>query len=221
MRPIQTIETEGDGIESFFLWIQRNTRLLGIGVALIVVAALGFWFYLRSAEIKRLNAERGLNQAKQSMAAGNTALAQTDLDRVSSRYPGTPAGAQAAMILAQLHYDAGRFAEGVQALRAYETRAAARENLAAIWSLIADGHFGQDNAAEAAAAYRKAAEATPHAGASSLYLAKAARAFMAAGNDGEAQALWESLLKDPDAIAVHNEATMRLGELTAKPAGQS
>src|SRR5438270_3846387 len=77
MTPQQTIETEETRTQSFAEWIQANTRAVGIGAAVVLVAAAGYWFYLRSAEIKRANAERGLNQAKQSLAAGNAGLAQS------------------------------------------------------------------------------------------------------------------------------------------------
>ena len=219
MTPVQTIETEG-GLQSFADWVQKNSRLVGIGAALVVVGALGFWFYMRSGEIKRQNAERGLTQAKQSLAAGNPALAQTDLERVASRYRGTAAGAQSAMMLAQLHYDAGRFAEGVQVLSPYQTERAAGANLAAIWSLTADGHMGQNNADGAATAYQRAAEATNLPGESALYESKSARALMVAGRLDEARAVWQRLLDDPRAVNVHNEAEIRLGELTARTAGQ-
>ena len=219
MTPVQTIETEG-GLQSFAEWIQKNSRLVGIGAAIIVVGALGFWFYLRSAEIKRQNAERGLTQAKQSLMAGNPALAQTDLERVATRYRGTSAGAQSALMLAQLHYDQGRFAEGIQVLEPYQTERAAGPNLGAIWSLTADGRMGQGDPAGASAAYQRAAEATAMPGERALYRAKAARALMAAGNLDEARSAWQRLLDDPEAVGVHNEAAIRLGELTAKTAGQ-
>src|SRR5688500_4139225 len=117
MSPQQTIETEG---WSFIDWLQANTRVVTIGAAILLVGGVGYWFYVRSGEIKRLNAERGLSQAKQSLTAGNNALAATDLQRVASRYKGTPAGAQAAMLLAQLHYDQGKYADGLKALESYQ-----------------------------------------------------------------------------------------------------
>jgi hypothetical protein len=44
---------------------------------------------------------------------------------------------------------------------------------------------------------------------------------MAAGKDADARAIWSKLANDPDAVAVKNEAEIRLGELSAKPAGRS
>jgi hypothetical protein len=44
---------------------------------------------------------------------------------------------------------------------------------------------------------------------------------MAAGKDADARALWEKLVDDPDALQVRSEAEVRLGELSARPAGKS
>jgi predicted negative regulator of RcsB-dependent stress response len=221
MTPQQTIETEPTRTQSFPEWIQANSRAVGIGAVVVLVAGAGYWFYLRSAEIKRLNAERGLSQAKQSLNAGNAGLAQTDLQRVASRYKGTPAGSQAAMLLAKLEYDQGKYAEGIKALEPYQTASAAGPNLAPVWALTADGQLALGQAAAAASSYQKAAEATSLPGERSMYWAKAARAFMTAGKDADARAIWERLSTDPDAVAVKNEAEIRLGELSAKSAGRS
>lgn len=212
----QTIEDEG---WSFFDWLQANNRALTIGGAVVVVALLGAWFYQRSGELKRVNAERTLNTAKQSLAAGNAPLAQTDLQRVATRYKGTPAGVQAAMILAQLQYDQGKFAEGLQTLEPFRDRSGT--NQAQVLALLGDGELASGKAAEAAETYKEAAEATSLTGESTVYRGKAARALMAAGKNAEALALWQELADDPKASVVHAEARIRIGELSAKPAGQS
>ena len=214
----QLIETEG---WSFFDWIQANTRALTIGAILVVAGGAGYWFYTRSVEIKRLNAERGLNQAKQSMAAGNAALAATDLQRVATRYKGTPAGAQAAMLLAQHNFDQDKFDEGLKVLQPYQAATAAGRNLASIWSLTGDGLLSQAKVDEAVAAFRKAADATTYPGEKAVYLSKAARSLQMAGKNAEAKELWERLKKDPEASLVHSEADIRLGELTSQTAGKS
>lgn len=218
MSPQQTIETEG---WSFFDWIQANTRVVTAGAVVVLLGGAGYWFYMRSGEIKRLNAERGLNQAKQSLAAGNPALAATDLQRVAARYKGTPAGAQSAMLLAQLNYDQGKYPDGLKALEPYQTPSAAGASLSVVWSLVGDGHHASGQPADAATAYQRAADATSLPGERSVHLAKSARALMAAGKTAEARTLWERLATDPDAILIRNEAEIRLGELTAEPAGKS
>ena len=210
----QTIEDEG---WSFFDWLQANNRVLTIGAGVVVVALLGAWFYQRSGELKRLNAERTLNTAKQSLAAGNAPLAQTDLERVATRYRGTPSGVQAGMILAQLQYDQGKFTEGLQTLEPFRNRGGGAQ--AHVLSLIGDGELASGKAAEAARTYQQAADATSMSGEAAVYRAKAARALMAAGQSAEALAVWQRLADDPEASLVHAEANIRIGELGAKPAG--
>ena len=207
--------------EALMAWAQANNRTLGILGALVAVAAASTWFFLRSAEIKRLNAERGLSQARQSMSAGNNALAVTDLQRVASRYVGTPGGVQAAMLLAQLNYDQAKHAEGLKALEPYESQSAAGPELADVWSLVGDGQIAIGRGADAVASYQKAVDATTMPGARAVLSAKLARALMATGKDIEARAIWEKLAADPDAAMVKSEAQIRLGELATKPAGKS
>jgi hypothetical protein len=216
--PQQTIEEEG---WSFFDWIQANQRAVIIGAAVVAAAAVGYWFYIRSAEIKRMNGERGLNQAKQSLAAGNAALAQTDLQRVATRYAGTSAGAQAAIMLAQLKYRQGQYAEGIKALEPYQSEGAAGPSLGAVLALIGDGQVGAGKLPEASAAYQKAVDATTLPAERAVYMAKNAKALASAGKDAEARAIWERIANDPDAIQFRNEAKIRLGELTAQPAGKT
>ena len=214
----QLIETEG---WSFFDWIQANTRAVTIGAILVVAGGAGYWFYTRSVEIKRVNAERGLNQAKQSLAAGNAALAATDLQRVATRYKGTPAGAQAAMLLAQHNFNQDKFDDGLKVLQPYQTASAAGASLGSIWSLTGDGLLSQAKVDEAVSAFRKAADATPYPGEKAVHLSKAARSLQMAGKNAEAKQLWERLKADPGASLVHSEADVRLGELASATANKS
>lgn len=210
-----------DGEFSWADWFQANSRTLSIVIGLVAVASVSGWFYVRSGQIKRLNAERALGQATQSLSAGNQALAATDLQKVAVRYVGTPAGTQAALLLAQMHFDRGAFADGQKALEPYRSARSAGASLADVWSLVADGQLGAGQAVEAAASYQKAADATEQPGYRAVLRAKAARALMSAGKDAEARAIWERLAADPDASVVKVEAELRLGELSARPAGKS
>lgn len=221
MTPQQTIETEPTKTLSFVDWFQANTRIVGIGAAIVAVGAVGYWFYLRSAEIKRQNADRGLNQAKQSISAGNAALAESDLQKVANRYKGTPAGTQAAMLLAQLNFDQGKADQGLKILGPYQSGSAAGQSLASVWALTGDGELMTAKPDDAAKSYQKAADATALPGEKAIYLSKAARALMLTGKNEDARKLWEKLATDPAALPVRNEAEVRLGELSVKPAGKS
>jgi predicted negative regulator of RcsB-dependent stress response len=207
--------------ESLADWYKANSRTVSIVAGLVAVAAVSTWFYLRSGEIKRLNAERGLNQAKQSLSAGNSALAMTDLQKVASRYQGTPGGAQAAMLLAQVNFDQAKHVEGLKVLEPYQNLGASGEALADVWTLVGDGQIALGKGQDAVASYQKAVDATALPGAKAVLKAKLARALMATGKDIEARAIWEKLIADPDAIAVRAEAQIRLGEMSTKPAGKS
>jgi predicted negative regulator of RcsB-dependent stress response len=207
--------------EALTAWFQANNRTLGIVAGLAAVAAVSTWYVMRDAEIKRVNAERGLSQARQSLSAGNAALAMTDLQRVASRYVGTPGGVQAAMLLAQVNYDQAKHAEGLQVLEPFKSKRAAGASLADVWTLVGDGQIAVGKGDDAVASYRQAVEATELAGAKAVLEAKLARAMMATGKEAEARVIWERLATDPDATIVRAEAQIRLGELATKPAGKS
>jgi predicted negative regulator of RcsB-dependent stress response len=213
-----TTPDTSEDTESLGEWFQRNGRAVSIASGVVAIAAISIWFYMRSAEIKRLNADRGLNQAKQSLAAGNSALAATDLQKVAERYVGTPGGTVSAMLLAQLRYDQAKLDDGLKVLEPYQNARAAGALLPDVWSLTGDGQISMGKAAEAAASYQKAADATKLDGAKAVIMAKAGRALMAAGKDQEARAIWEKLAADPAYEVVKSEAAIRLGELAAKPA---
>ena len=87
-----------------------------IGGVVIVLAAGGYWFMMRSRELAAASAERALMLARRSMEAGNLPLAQSDLQKVYSKYGSTAAGVQAAMLLAQIDYDQGKYQEAARLL---------------------------------------------------------------------------------------------------------
>ena len=197
-------------------WFQINSRYIGIGAAIVAVAAAGYWFYLRSQQIKTVNAERSLMQAEQSLQSGNTALATSDLQRVVTRYKGTGAGTEAAMLLAQTNYNAGKYQDGVKVLEQVSGKAGGGE--ASLQSLIGDGNSQMGRQADAAKAYERAAAAAEFDTERAYYRAKAARSYASAGNANDAKRIWSQLASDDKAQAVAAEARVRLAELTARPA---
>jgi predicted negative regulator of RcsB-dependent stress response len=200
-------------------WFQVNSRILAGAAAVIAVAAAGYWLYLRSQQIRAVNAERALNQAEQSLQSGNTALAASDLQRVISRYGGTSAGSEAAMLLAQTDYNAKKYQDGIKALEAVAPKAGLSE--AAVRSLIGDGYSEIGKSSEAAKAYEQAADATEFTNEKTYYRAKAARSYTAAGDLAQAKKLWTELAASDKPNAVSAEARVRLAELEAKPASKS
>jgi tetratricopeptide (TPR) repeat protein len=200
-------------------WLQVNSRVISGAAIVVAAAAAGYWFYVRSQQIKTINAERSLVQAEQSLQSGNTALATSDLQRVVSRYKGTGAGTEAAMLLAQTDYNAGKYQDGIKVLDDVSGKAGGSE--AALQSLIGDGYSQLSKFADAAKAYERAATAAEYATERAYYRAKAARSYTTAGNATDAKRLWSQLSTDEKAQSVAAEARVRLAELEAKRAGKS
>jgi predicted negative regulator of RcsB-dependent stress response len=218
-RPETVVQSAAaDRAQTFLDWTRINAKLLTTGAVIVAVVAVGYWFYLRSTQITAANAERALMTAKQSMTAGNMPLAQKDLQNVYAKYGSTGAGVQAAMLLAQIDYDSGKFQDGISVLEKAAGTSAASDIQSTIRSLEGDGYAQMRKLAEAGKAYEDAASATSFETEKAFQLAKAARAYGSAGNTAKAKEIWNRLLSDPNAQSMATEARVRLGELNAAPA---
>lgn len=209
-----------DSAQSIIDWFQINSRYLTIGAVMVVVAAAGYWFWMRSNELKTANAEKMLVNARQSLASGNAQLGQSDLAKVVSRYGNTRPGIEAAMLLATSDYDQKKYPDGIKVLEGVVDNRAASPTRASIYALIGDGYAQEKKLAEAAKSYEKAADATDYAAEKAYNDAKAARTYTQAGDSANARRVWGSLV-DSKSGGVASEAKIRLAELTAKPAGKS
>jgi predicted negative regulator of RcsB-dependent stress response len=207
-----------DRAQTFIDWTRLNARLLTIAAVIVVAAAAGYWFYLRSRQIQATNAERALLSAKQSMGAGNLPLAQTDLLKVINRYSSTPAGVEAALLIAQISYDQGKAQEGIDALKRASSSSSAAGMEPTLRSMIGDGYMQLGKPVDAAREYEAASGAARLDNERVLHKAKAARAYAVGGDTGKARQLWEALRDDPKAVSVAAESRVRLGELTAQVA---
>jgi len=208
-----------DRAQNFLAWAEMHSRLLtGIAVAIVVIAG-GFWFYTKSHEARSRNAAAALQQAELAVAAGNLALAQSNLETIVDRYGATRSGEQARLILAQVRFDRGQYVDGISVLEPL-TKAGDEGLRANAYDLIGAGYEQQQKLDEAAKAYRQAADVTPYQIDRDQYLASAARALTVGGKLDEAKELWTQLANDP-ASAVAAEARVRLGEIEARAARQS
>ena len=211
--------SDDDSLQNFLDWAQRYSKVI-TGIAIVLVLGLAAWmFYGRSQAIKNRRAEEALGRAAQSLGTGNIPLAQSDLDKLITRYQGTPAAAQAAFLLAQTYYDAGKPQEGIDRLMKVRNDV---DDLfePSVEALLADGYDLLGKPAEAAKHYQKAAEETEYAADKAMYLASAARALQLAGDKAAAVKIWSELATDPE-NPVAGEARVRLGELTAEPVKRS
>jgi predicted negative regulator of RcsB-dependent stress response len=201
-------------------WFRGNTRLVLGAAAIVVVVGGGYVLWGKNLELKARNAERQLLSAKMAMRSANPALAVTEFQRVVERYGGTPAGGEGAMMLAGLLYEQGKYGEGVAALEAAAGKVPG-PMVAALKSLIADGYLEMNRPADALRWYEDAAASARYGGEKAAIQARAARAATAAGQADRAKALWTSLRDNQENPSAAAEARVRLGELTAAPAGGS
>ena len=197
-------------------WLSLHAKKIAVAAVVLAVAVGGIYAYRQIAASTAQRAERAYFTAQ--AAQGSPEEQERALDGVIGAYRGTPAATQSAMLLAQLRYNRGAYAEGVAALARIDGEGGEFE--ASIDALIAAGLEGQGQFGEAAAKYREAAGEARFDIDRDGYLADAARAYRRAGNEAEAIQIWTDLAEDP-AGGLAAEARVRLGELTAKPAGQS
>ena len=204
--------------ESFLDWFRINSRVVVIGAVVVAAAVFGVWFYNRSAVLKAENADRKLLAAKQSLTSGNIPLAQSDLKKVADQYPGTSAGAEAGLLLAQVKLEQNDSQGAVAFLRELAGKNESGPYATPVKLLLGDAYVQAGKYAEAAAEYEKAGLLTQAPNERALILAKIGRAQTAAGNVAKAREAWEALANQQDNPGLAAEARLRLGELLAASA---
>jgi predicted negative regulator of RcsB-dependent stress response len=208
-----------DGI-SFLDTLRLRQREIGIGVAGLAIVVFGVWIWRGSVVQKEDRAERALNLAANSYYSGNKALAKTDLEKLVERYRGTSAGAQGAMLLAQVLYEDGQYDAGIKQLATAQGSGPSGVFKPSIEGLIGAGYADQKKYDEAAKHYLAAADQSPFPGDKDLYRADAARVLTQAGKKDDARKIWAEIATRLDSPAL-GEAKIRLGELTAVAAAKN
>jgi predicted negative regulator of RcsB-dependent stress response len=203
------------GDDSVTEWVILHKRAVSWAAIALALIILGIWYYERSRTLRGQRAETQYYQARQALAAGNPALAISDLQKVASRYSGTAGGTQAALTLAQAFYDQKKFKDGINVLKKAEGDASG-DFKPSLHVLQAAGYEELKDFLSAATEYKMAAQTTRFPADKADYQASAARNYMAAGKTAEARAIWAELAKDETGPAAA-EAKVRLGEVIAKP----
>ena len=194
-------------------WDRHRQHLAWVGLV-IIVALAAVWFYMRSQSLKQEHAETAFQQAIVSVQSGNIPLAESDLKKVVARYAGTNGGAEAAMSLAKIYYQQGKFQAGIDALKTAVSTKGDMQYEALV--LEGAGYEGMSKWADAARSYQQAADAARFQEGKAQAQAMAARAFQTGGDKASAAKIWEALIKDPKS-GFQAEGNVRLGELEAQP----
>jgi predicted negative regulator of RcsB-dependent stress response len=205
-----------DTTESMLEWARENSRALTIGLVVIAAIIVGTTLYRRSVVTRESRADQALMGARQSYQSGNIPLAQSDLQKMVVRYDGTPAADQGNMLLAQLLFDQGKYADGLKQL----DKVSGGDSKAAAEAMRGTGLELTGKPAEAVQHYLAAADKAPMPADKDAYRADAARVLGATGKTTEAIKIWSALAGD-DKSFYSAEARVRIGELSAKPAAKS
>lgn len=197
--------------ETLMETLVRFQRPLIIGAIVGAVLLGGGWMMKRSSEIRETRALDALASGEQAYASGNAALAQVEFEKVVGRYLGTAAGTQAALMSAQLYFEAGNVDSAMSRLEAALTKAP-KHLRSGVLAHLAAGHALAGRPAEAASAFERAAEAARFTQEKDELRMDAARQHLAAGNVDAARAIFTEISEREDS-ANAAEAKMHLGEL--------
>lgn len=204
-----------DATENFADWVREHSTQFVTGVA-VVVALVGFtWFWRKNGETRAAKADAEFFAAQGPLIQGNVPAAQQQLQAVAKRFDGTAGGTEAQLLLAQTYYDQGKYQDGLNVLK--NASGAPKSFTNSVRLLTAVGYEGLGKFADAAKAYEAAAADAASANEKSQIQADAARAYQAAGDNASALRIWTELSK-LESQGIADEARVRVGELTAKPA---
>lgn len=194
-------------------WMLYQKQII-IGAIVIAAAGGGFWLYQRSGQIKEEKGGSAFAAAEASFMGGNQALAMPELEKIVTRYKGTTAGAQAAMLIAQALMEQGKSDEAITQLQGALGSAPAGLK-SGIHALIGAALESANKPAEAAVAYGQAATAAQFEVDKDMQRMEQARNLVAANDMAGATKIYEEIARREDSPFA-GEARVRLGEVSAK-----
>lgn len=207
--PLETLESASAGE-----LLVRYQKPITIGVVALALVGGGLWLSNRSAQIKEARGGEALAQAEGAYATGGPAAAQAELQTVYTRYAGTAAGTQAALLSAQWYYEAGQADSGLTAVSAALGKAPSHQK-AGLLAMQAAGKSLKGDHAGAATDLEAAAAATNLVAEKDAFRMDAARAYVAAGDTASAERIYGEIAGREDSQYA-GEARLRLGEIKAK-----
>ena len=204
---------EGDVVLQVIEWFKRHRRLaITIAAALAVIGG-GIWFTIAARRRKANFAARALQEAQSAAAAGNAALAMSDLSRLTTTYGGTPAADEGAILLGQLRLGTGQADSAIRELQRFTQSNPPARYEAAGYHLLGVALEQAGRMADAGKAYEQAADAWPYEYLQAEALLDAGRTYRVAGDSASAVAAYERILHDFPKSPSVTEARVRLGEL--------
>ncbi len=198
----------------FLHWLHTKQRPLLIGALGVAVVGLSVWFMFSARSRREAFATGELNQARVAADAGNLQLAASDLGRVVSTYGNTNAGQQAAILLARVHLQQDQPDLAVSELRTFLNSTPKATFVAPAAGLLGGALEQMGQFAEAAPAFRQAAEASEYSLVRAQYFLDAGRAAALAGDTAGAVESYVAAIQAAEDAPSATEAKFRIAELT-------
>ena len=200
--------------ESIMEALDRHKRPLTIGVIVLALVISGGWMMRRSAQIRESRASAALSVGENAYTTGAMAVAQQEFAKVATRYAGTSAGTQAALLSAQIFFEAGELDAGMAQLEAI-LKKTPKHLKSGVLAHQAAGHSLAGKHVEAATAYQAAAKAAQFKQEVDQFSMDAARQYVLAGQIEAARTIYTEIAGREDSPNAA-EARLRLGELILK-----
>jgi tetratricopeptide (TPR) repeat protein len=212
-RTAQPAQNEVRGVERFAQWIGSHRQIaIGVAVALVAAAALGWWTIMSRSRTEAAASER-LSEARLAFDSRNYPLAASEFSQIVENYSGTSAAAQANLLLAQVRMYQG---QGQQAIDLLKRVAPSMDGdfRAQAYGLLGAAYENARQPREAAGAYEQAVQSAPYAFLKAQYLSDVGRSWVTAGDTAKALAAYKQIVSGMDSTATIAEARVRIGELS-------
>ncbi|HUF49720.1 MAG TPA: tetratricopeptide repeat protein [Longimicrobiales bacterium] len=102
------------GVLESTAWAKQHQRALIIGGIIATVVIVSLVLFVRNRAERRAGAEVQLNQVRAVAMSGNAPLAIRELEQFLTRYDGTPASAEARLLLARAYLDTGELQQAIE-----------------------------------------------------------------------------------------------------------
>jgi predicted negative regulator of RcsB-dependent stress response len=196
-------------------WLTKHRNQLLAGAAVIAAIVLAVWYFFAAQQRRETVADRDLESARMAAAAGNQALAASDLARLIETYGGTVAAEEGAIELARIRLTEGQPAAAMVELRKLIASGPRSQFLAPAHGLLGAALEQAGNYAEAAHEYLVAADAAWYDFLQAQYLLDAGHVLIGAGDTATAITTYERMIRDLAETDEVVEARVRLAEIEA------
>jgi TolA-binding protein len=189
-------------------------KLIALGAGLVAVI-LGAVVVFGGSGRKEEFAQRQLGNARASAEMGDLPTAASGFQTIIETYGGTRAAAEATIGLNQVRLINGQNELAVTGIREFIASKPDREFVPPAFGLLGAALENAAKPADAAQAYRSAAEAADVDYLRASYLVEAGRALATAGRRDEAAQTYRDVIARYPETPMTTEAKVRLAELTA------